>query len=251
MSIIIYVGDGDAAFMGGGPVRMLSIITPVLNEEENIPGFLAHIDALEGDIELIVVDGGSTDNTWTALKGAAGSFSHRFLLLSSPAGRGIQMNAGAHHAAGTVLLFLHVDCRVTPDAPEVISRALEREGVIGGGFCHTFASGDPLLSLTSRFGNLLAARMQTFFGDFGIFIKKEAFSAIGGYEPLPYLEDVEFSRAARRHGRLVLVDRPISVSPRRYLRKGKYRLSAVYILVMLFNMVGIRPKRFIRYVVEK
>ncbi|MCM2465914.1 TIGR04283 family arsenosugar biosynthesis glycosyltransferase [Methanoculleus oceani] len=229
---------------------MLSIITPVLNEEENIPGFLAHIDDLADPLEVIVVDGGSTDGTCRALEAAAGSFSRRIVVISSPAGRGVQMNAGARHATGTVLLFLHVDCRIPPDAPDAIRRALEREGVIGGGFRHAFTSRDSLLSLTSWFGNLLAARTQTFFGDFGIFIDKEAFFEIGGYEPLPYLEDVEFSRAARRHGRLVQVDRPIVVSPRRYLRKGKYRLSAVYILVMLLNMVGIRPKRFIRYVVE-
>lgn len=231
--------------------RMLSIITPVLNEEENIPGFLAHINDLEGPFEVIVVDGGSTDGTCRALEAAAESFAHRVAVFSSPAGRAVQMNAGARHAAGTALLFLHVDCRIPPDAPGAIGRALEREGVIGGGFRHTFASRDPLLRLTSRFGNLLAARTQTFFGDFGIFIEKEAFFKLGGYEPLPYLEDVEFARAARRHGRLVQLDLPIVVSPRRYLLVGKYRLSAVYVLVMLLNTVGIRPKRFIRYVVEK
>ncbi len=230
---------------------MLSIITPVLNEEENIPAFLAHIDGLEDPLELIVVDGGSTDNTCAALEAAARSFSRRIIVVSSPAGRGVQMNAGARHATGTVLLFLHVDCRITPDAPDAIRRALERDRVIGGGFRHAFASRDPLLYLTSWFGNLLAARTQTFFGDFGIFVEKEAFFEIGGYESLPYLEDVEFSRAARRHGRLVRIDRPIIASPRRYHLMGKYRLSAVYILVMLLNMVGIRPKRFIRYVVEK
>lgn len=230
---------------------MLSIITPVLNEEENIPGFLAHIDDLEGPVELIVVDGGSTDGTCRALEAAAESFSRRIVVLSSPRGRAVQMNAGARHATGTVLLFLHADCRIPPDAPEGIRRALEREGVIGGGFRHTFANRDPLLSLTSWFGNLLAAWTQTFFGDFGIFVDKEAFFEVGGYDSLPYLEDVEFSRAARRHGRLVQVDRPIVVSPRRYREMGKYRLSAVYILVMLLNVVGIRPKRFVRYVVEK
>jgi len=229
---------------------MLSIITPVLNEEENIPGFLAHIRSLPAPLELIVVDGGSTDGTCRALEAAAGSFPHRIVVVSSPRGRGVQMNAGARHAAGTAVLFLHVDCRIPTDAPDVIGRALEQDGVIGGGFFHTFANRDPLLCLTDWFGNLLAARTQTFFGDFGIFVDKEAFFAIGGYEPLPYLEDVEFSRAARRHGRLVQVGRPIIVSPRRYLLKGKYRLTAVYILVMLLNLAGIRPKRFIRYVVD-
>ncbi|HOI13223.1 MAG TPA: TIGR04283 family arsenosugar biosynthesis glycosyltransferase [Methanoculleus sp.] len=228
---------------------MLSIITPVLNEEENIPGFLAHIRSLPAPLELIVVDGGSTDGTCRALE-AAESFPHRITVLSSPRGRGVQMNAGARHATGTVLLFLHVDCRIPPDAPGAISRALEQDGVIGGGFFHTFSSRDLLLRLTDWFGNLLAARTQTFFGDFGIFVDKEAFFAIGGYEPLPYLEDVEFSRAARRHGRLVQVGSPIIVSPRRYHQKGKYRLTAVYILVMLLNLAGIRPKRFIRYVID-
>ncbi len=230
---------------------MLSIVTPVLNEEETIAAFLAHIDAVKGPLEVIVVDGGSTDGTCAALRAAAESFSRRLVVLSSAAGRGVQMNAGVRHASGNVLLFLHVDCRIAPDAPGVIERALELEGVIGGGFCHAFESPDPLLSLTSWFGNLLAAKTQTFFGDFGIFIKREAFVEVGGYEPLPYLEDVEFSRAARRHGRLVQVDRFIRVSPRRYHEIGKYRLSAVYILVMLLNIAGIRPKRFIRYVVEK
>ncbi len=227
---------------------MLSIITPVLNEEENITAFLAHVDDLAGEIELIVVDGGSTDTTRAALEAAAGSFSRRLVVLSSPVGRGVQMNAGARHAAGSALLFLHVDCRIPADAPDAIGRALAREGVIGGGFRHAFASRDLLLRLTSGIANLLAARTQTFFGDFGIFVEKETFFRIGGYEPLPYLEDVEFSRAARRHGRLVRLDCTVVASPRRYLQKGKYRLSAVYLLVMLLNLAGIRPERFVRYV---
>ncbi|WP_292731541.1 glycosyltransferase [Methanoculleus sp.] len=113
---------------------MLSIITPVLNEEENILAFLAHIDDLEDPVELIVVDGGSTDDTCAALKAAASAFSHRLTVLSSPAGRAVQMNAGARHATGAVLLFLHADCRITPDAPKAIRRALEQQGVIGGDF---------------------------------------------------------------------------------------------------------------------
>lgn len=230
---------------------MISIITPVLNEEGTLPGYLSHIDGLAGDFEVIVVDGGSSDGTFRDATAAASTLRHRFSLLSSPKGRGVQMNAGAEQAAGSILLFLHADCRIPHDSLQVIEQACAEAAVIGGGFSHSFDSTDPFLRLTSFAGNILARRRGIFFGDFGIFIEREAFFRIGGYEPLLYLEDFAFSRAARRYGRLVRIDRTIRASPRRYAAVGKYRLSALYLLVLLLNAVGIRPESLVRYIVEK
>ncbi len=161
------------------------------------------------------------------------------------------MNAGAAHAAGAILLFLHADCRIPHDSLRVIEQVCAEDTVIGGGFLHSFDTQDPLLRLTSAVGNILAERTETYFGDFGIFIEREAFFRIGGYEQLPYLEDFVFSRAARQYGRLIRIDRTIRASHRRYAAVGKYRLSVLYLLVLVLNAVGIRPESLVRYIVEK
>jgi len=122
-------------------MQRISIITPVLNEEDMIAPFLDHLTGLEGSFELIVVDGGSSDLTCAVVRDYTGRFPAPLHLLAAPAGRSGQMNAGAEAAQGEILLFLHVDCRIPADSLEVIARACSEPGVCGGAFTHSF--GEP------------------------------------------------------------------------------------------------------------
>ena len=176
----------------------ISIITPVLNEEDMITPFLDHLALLQGPFELVIVDGGSSDATCARIQQYASPFPAPLHLLSAPAGRSGQMNTGAAAAQGEILLFLHVDCRIPADSLQVITQVCTEQGVCGGAFIHSF--GEPGL-FHAFIGNLINAGTRytrTFFGDFGIFVKRDVFFHAGGFELIPFCEDLEFCRSARK-----------------------------------------------------
>lgn len=229
---------------------MISIITPVFNEEKNIKPYLSHLGSLDGEFELIMVDGGSCDRTVEEVKKCIGSFNHKLLLVVSERGRAIQMNKGAKMAKGDILLFLHVDCVLWKDALIIIEKVTYDKKVAGGGFKQAFSHPGFFLEFQSNIGNIRAGLTQVFYGDYGIFLKKKVFQKIGGYDDIPFLEDVEICRKAKRFGRLLQVDRKIVTSPRRYLKKGKVRLTIAFILANLFNGIRWRPRFLWKYIVE-
>ncbi len=231
-------------------ISMISIITPVLNEEKNIRPFLSHLDSLEGEFELILVDGKSNDRTIEEARKWRDNFNHDLTILVTNRGRGTQMNKGADAAQGDILLFLHVDCSLEKDALILIEKTIHEKNAIGGGFIQAFSNPDFFLKFQSDFGNLRARMTGIFFGDFGIFLKSELFRKIGGYDELPFLEDVELCRKAKKHGRLIQIDRVILTSPRRYLKKGKLRLTFVFMLANLFNMIRWRPRFLWKYIAD-
>ncbi len=230
---------------------MISIITPVFNEKKNIRPFLADLAPLEGDFELILVDGGSSDCTVEEIEMWKDGFNYPITILGTCRGRGIQMNKGADAARGDLLLFLHVDCSLRKDALILMEKAVHEKNAIGGGFMQAFSNPDFFLKSQSAFGNLRAGATGIFFGDYGIFLRSDIFRKIGGYDDIPFLEDVELCRKAKRHGRLVQIDRHILTSPRRYLKKGKLRLTFVFVLANLFNMIRWRPMFLWKYIVDK
>jgi rSAM/selenodomain-associated transferase 2 len=231
---------------------MISIITPVLDEEEWIGSFITTLSALEGSFECILVDGGSCDGTRQEALRMREQVSFPLTLLSAPRGRARQMNAGAEVASGDILLFLHVDCRIPADSTIVIEDAIRNGGASGGGFLHSFAPSDPLLYLTSTLGNLHARVTSVFFGDFGFFVRRDLFEAVGGFDTsVPFCEDAEFCRTARRHGRLVTIPRTILSSSRRYAWTGRWRLTAIFAAVIALDTLGIRPRRLAPFVVGR
>jgi rSAM/selenodomain-associated transferase 2 len=230
---------------------MISIITPILNEEDYAKPFLVHLREVKGDFELIMVDGGSKDGTLKLLENYKNEFDPRFTLLESTRGRAIQMNKGANAARGDILLFLHVDCFIAKDSLKLIENEIYEKKKIGGGFKQAFSKPDFFLKFTSAFGNLHVKLTGTFYGDYGIFLRKDIFEKIGCYDNLPFLEDVELCRKAKKYGTLVQIDRYIFTSQRRYLSKGRIRLTAVFILAYFFYDIGFRPKFFMRYIIDK
>jgi len=230
---------------------MISIITPILNEEGYVRPFLIHLNKVHGDFELILVDGGSNDGTMKEVENCRNEFDRKLSLLRASRGRAIQMNKGAKVARGEILLFLHVDCFIQKDSLELIEKETRRKGIIGGGFRQAFYDADLFLKFNSVLGNLRVSLTKTFFGDYGIFLKKDIFERIGCYDDIPFLEDVELCRKAKKYGTLVRIDRFIFTSTRRYLSKGRIRLTVVFILACLFNIVGFRPRFFLRYISDK
>lgn len=230
---------------------MISIITPILNEEGYVETFLVHLNNVEGDFELILVDGGSTDGTIEEIRGFTSNFRHRLELLEAQKGRGNQMNRGAQRARGDILLFLHVDSLINVGSLRKIEMELEDATTVGGGFTQRFNDPDIFLTLVSLLGNFRTRLTSTFYGDFGFFIKKEMFEKIGGYDDIPFLEDVQFCRKAKKFGKLKQIDCKIYTSSRRYISKGRMKLSIVFILAVLMNALGFRPEFFRKYIVDK
>src|SRR5215831_14709409 len=170
------------------PGMRVSVIIPTLNEEKTIAATLAALRPLKID-ELLIVDGSSTDRTietcnWLGVN-----------VLSSTPRRSAQMNLGARHATGDVLLFLHADTRLPSSALNDIRAAMDDSRCPGGRF-DVKLDGDhwmlqvigAMISLRSRF-----TKIST--GDQAIFVRRDVFDTIGGYPDIPLMEDIAFSRA--------------------------------------------------------
>jgi rSAM/selenodomain-associated transferase 2 len=232
-------------------MQRISIITPVLNEEDLIAPFLDHLSGLQGSFELIVVDGGSTDTTCAVVRDYAGRFPAPLHLLVVPAGRSGQMNAGAQTAQGEILLFLHVDCRIPADCLQVISRACSEPGACGGAFTHTFGEPGFFHAVIGILVNACTKYTRTFFGDSGIFVQRDIFFKAEGFPIIPWCEDLEFCRSVRRYCRMMQINRIIRSSPRRFQRVGRVKLTAVYMLAIVLNFFKIRPMFLKRFIIDR
>jgi rSAM/selenodomain-associated transferase 2 len=229
----------------------ISIIIPVLNEEEMITPFLDHLALLQGSFELLIVDGGSSDATCASIQQYSSLFPAPLHLLSVPAGRSGQMNTGAAAAQGEILLFLHVDCRIPADSLQVITQVCTEPGVCGGAFTHSFGEPGLFHAVIGLLVTTCTKYTRTFFGDFGIFVQRDVFFQAGGFELIPFCEDLEFCRSVRKYGRMKQINRVIRSSPRRFQRIGRVKLTTVYLFAIVLNRAGIRPLFLKRYIVDR
>lgn len=215
---------------------MISIIVPVLNEEKTIEGLLLELKALEGDKEIIVVDGGSVDRT-------AEIAARHAALIGGVSGRARQMNMGAGAARGEVLWFVHSDSKVARKSLYHIETAVD-EGCVGGGFSMFFHDYDtPLMRFIARSSNLRARHVGLYFGDQGIFIKREVFERIGGYPDISIMEDWEMGLRLKKEGRMKLLDACIGTSGRRFKNGGALRTLLFMHKIKLLYILGTPPEK--------
>lgn len=217
----------------------ISVIVPTLNEQEHLPATLSRVALAPGD-ELIVVDGGSRDQTVTL---AQQFTSH---VLQSAPERALQMNRGAQHAQGDILLFLHADTLLPPGGLEAVRQAVQA-GAIGGAFRLTITPPTLALRLVAWGTNVRTRWGQLPYGDQALFMPRAIFEALGGYDDVPFMEDVRMVQALRTRGRLAIIPHAVHTSGRRWQRDGVlYTTVRNTVLIMLY-FCGVPPATLQRW----
>ncbi len=189
----------------------ISVIIPTLNEAQSLPTLLAGLQRQVDLAECIVADGGSRDGT-AALARRSGA-----RVVRCRRGRGAQLDAGAREASGDVLLFLHADSIVPAGALARIGEILAaRPAVMGGNFRLLFDGDDAFSRWLDGFYRWIRER-GFYYGDSGIFVRREAYRALGGYRPIALMEDYDFTRRLEEFGETCCIeDPPLVTSSRRF-----------------------------------
>jgi rSAM/selenodomain-associated transferase 2 len=218
---------------------MLSIIIPTFNEAQSIRRTLDALARLGGPIEIIVVDGGSEDETALMVR------ERGLRLLTSVKGRGAQMHKGASVALGEALWFLHADTIPTPDADRLITEALREREVVGGNFGVCFEGKRP----AARFLTWLYPRLRRLglcYGDSAIFVRRETYEHIGGFQPFPIFEDLDLVRRLRREGKLAHLHAQVITSSRRFEGRSFTLTFARWSILQALYWFGVDPHRLAR-----
>ena len=200
----------------------LSVVIPALNEAGTLPLLLADLGTWPGNLEILVVDGGSGDAT------AAVSRNGGARLLRSPAsGRGQQLRWGAAQADGPWLLVLHADSRLPTGWVDAVTAVLERPDAETQAWYFDFkVSGTrPMLRLLEQAVAWRSRWRQRPYGDQGLLIHRGLYSAVGGYRPIPLMEDLDLVQRLAARSRLRRIGHPLITSGRRWQRQGVLRLA--------------------------
>ena len=196
---------------------LMSIVLPVLNEAQNIESTLASLAPLQRrGVEVVVVDGGSHDDTVVRASALAD------WVLESPRGRARQMNAGAAVARGQVLLFLHADTLLPPNADVLVQQALASGG-LWGCFDVRILGRHPMLRVVAVLMNWRSRLTGIATGDQALFMRREAFERLGGFPDQPLMEDIEISRRLKALASPLHLAQRVATSGRRWESRGVWR----------------------------
>jgi len=216
----------------------ISVIIPTLNEARNIGAAIASGTCEEGKSEVIVVDAGSTDDTVQIARKHA-------IVLSTARGRALQMNAGARHADGEILLFLHADSVLHPQAFNGLRSTLLDPAIGGGTFTLRFDSDGFWLRVYSKFTRFKFRYFH--YGDQGIFVRRSVFEQLGGFKEVPLMEDLDFLLRLRKAGRAALIDLPVTTSARRFRENGPFRQELLNVLLVCLYICGAKPQTLAKW----
>lgn len=219
---------------------IISIIIPVLNEAAIIKPTLENLQSYQ-DVEIIVVDGGSKDDTVT--------ISHKtgVKTVTVMGGRAAQMNEGAKIARGNILLFLHIDTQLPKNFIELITSTLKQPKVIAGAFELAIAGKNPSLRWIEILVKMRSHLLSLPYGDQAIFITKQAFADIGEFSTMPIMEDFELIQRLKRQGKIAIAPAAVVTSDRRWRKLGVWQTTIINQLVIAGYYLGISSDKLSRF----
>lgn len=223
----------------------LSIVVPTLNEAANIESCVASAFALQtgwGDAtEVVVADGGSVDGCPELAERAGAS------VVASEPGRGRQLRLGVEAATGDLMLMLHADATLAPEAGRQLADAVHTGGARCGAFRQLIEAEGALFRCLESANAFRARRLGVPYGDQAIFVGRELLDAVGGVPDEPIMEDVVLMRRVRRHAWPILLPGPLRVSPRRWRERGVVRQTLRNWSLLTAYRLGVSPRRLARF----
>ncbi len=225
----------EAEELTAGPLPLLSIVIPTLNEASRIADVVAGV--VRETVEVIVADGGSSDGTG-AVAARAGA-----RVVNAAPGRGTQLNAGAAAARADTLLFLHADTVLPADYSAIVRTCLDEERTAMGAFHFKLDRKSALLRGVEVAVHLRCTLFKTPRGDQALFMRSQDFKRLGGFAPISAMEDVDIVRRAKRVGRVRVVAAPAVTSARRWQDAGVVRTTLVNQLCLVGFALGVSADR--------
>nr|MDF0368320.1 TIGR04283 family arsenosugar biosynthesis glycosyltransferase [Nodosilinea sp. TSF1-S3] len=219
---------------------MISIVIPTLNEARNLPQTLAPLPGATR-VEVVVVDGGSGDQTAAVAQGLG------VRVIESAPGRSRQLNAGATVARGEILLFLHADTRLPAGFDWAIRQTLAQPGVVAGAFRLTIDGPSRGLRWVERGVQVRSRLLQMPYGDQGLFLRAKTFHRLGGFPDLPMMEDFELVRRLRRLGKVAIAPQAVVTSDRRWRTLGTVRTTLANQVMIAGYLLGVDPHQLARW----
>jgi rSAM/selenodomain-associated transferase 2 len=219
---------------------VISIITPILNEAKSIDNYFKRLSVVFNEnqlgTEVIIVDGGSTDDSPGKIKNELAKHDFNFKLLrlgkSIAPNRAKQLNLGARNAVGDILLFLHIDSILPKNALIKIKEAIDK-GLNGGAFNISFQPKNFKIKIVELLDRFLIFTTKNFFGDQAIFTSKEFFNRVGGYREVELMEDLIMSDCLRKSKKFIIFKEPVITSSRRFYKKGIFK--QLFLNIYLYN----------------
>jgi uncharacterized protein len=220
--------------------QKMSVIIPALNEAATIGRTLSLLEGVD-NLEAIVVDGGSIDQTADLAESRGAK------VIQTNPGKANQMNIGAAAAGGEILVFLHADTLLPEDFSHQIVAALKQNNVAAGAFRLTIESTGAAIKFIERMVYLRSRFLGLPYGDQALFMKKSLFKEIGGFPDLPIMEDFILVCRLKRRGKIVILPSAVATSPRRWLHHGIAKTWFINQAIILAYYLGIPPERLTRW----
>lgn len=223
---------------------IFSIIIPVLHESARINYLIKHLNELDSKniSEIIVVDGCEKKDTIKSVK------DKNVKLITSKKGRAKQMNEGAKIANGEILIFLHADTELPPNAFGKIDEFIKKGKCVAGAFKLLINSDRFIFKIISKLISIRSVITRVPYGDQAIFVRKDYFQQIGGFRNIQLMEDIDLMKRIKRYGdRICIIPEHVCTSARRWEKEGILRCTFRNWMIRFLYYLGVSPSRLIKF----